>query len=418
MRALVRDEPPDALAALRIVVPIMLLLSSSLRHGVEMAGVDRALWVVPEGLHAFVAWVPVSHPLALGVEAVTVFAALLAIVGVRARPALAVMTVGALYLFALAALSGFVWHEMHLLWLGALLAASPCDHAWALDAKRPATPARSYGVALQLARGILGCVYLFPGIHKLAAQGLGWALSDNLVNQLRWKWFEHGEVPAFRLDQHPMLLAAGGLAVLLFEVTALPLFLVPRTRRWAALAGVLFHLSTQALFQIPFVTLWACYVVLLDVGAIAAKVGLRPKMVPELRQARLAPSVIVAALVLGGVVAQGVRGQTQSFPFACYPTFADRPGTAIPDLRIVAGDRELAHARDGAGRRTQRQWGTIWALAGVTAPVDEARLRAYYATIPGAPRGVEVRFVRAWRSVVPEDAGAVVSEDELVRFTP
>ncbi len=407
-------ESPHALAALRIAVPTMLLLSSGMREGVNMSSVDHALWVVPEGLHSFVAHAPTSHSFALVVQVVTVFAALLAIVGVRARPALAVMTLGATYLFALSALSGFVWHEMHLLWLGALLAASPCDHAWAMDAKTPSPPAVTYGVALQLARAILGCVYLFPGVHKLSEQGLGWATSDNLRYQLYWKWLEHDHVPSFRLDQHPWLLGAGGLAALGFELFAIVLFLVPRTRAAAAIAGVLFHLAAQLVFRIPFLSLWACYVVLLDVRALHAWIRRRPSEETIARSASMAPVVAVGTLLLAGVMVQGVRGQTQSFPFACYPTFSTRAGPTMPDLKIVVDDTEMIHARDAAGRRTQRQWGTIWALAGVTAPVDRARLHAYYISMadPYAP-GATVSFYRVWRSVLPEDHGKVVAEEEL-----
>jgi hypothetical protein len=429
-------EPPHALAALRIVVPAVILLSPELREGVRAASLDRALWIVPEGLHAFVDMVPVGPALATGVEVVTVFAALLAIAGVRARPALAVLAVGAFYLFSLAQLTGSVLHDMHLLWFSALLAASPCDHAWAFDARGATEVRRSYAVPLGFARALLGCVYVFPGIHKLGAQGLSWALSDNLRNQLYWKWAEHGEVPSLRLDHAPWLLKGGGLFVLGFELLAPILFLVPRTRVVGAILGVAFHLSAQAVFRIPFLSLWACYVVLVDVRPVEAwlrELVRRPaKEGASVRPERSSvPSWVVGALLLAGVIVQGARGQTQSYPFACYPTFEHDPGTELPDLRLVATfadgtEREVVHARDAAGRRTQRQWGVVWGLAGVTAPRSEARLRAYYTLLAKAEpqatalRGaISVRFLRAYRSVRPEERDAPpVSEVELLRFTP
>lgn len=217
------------------------------------------------------------------------------------------------------------------------------------------------------------------------------------------------------------LLAGGGLAVLGFELTAIVLFLVPRTRLVGAVAGVAFHVSTQALFRIPFVSLWACYVVLLDVRAVAARLGIGVGGAVA-REVRTGPALTIGALILVGAITQGVRGRTQSFPFACYPTFQHRPGTSMPDLRVIVRKDDgttldLVHARDANGRRSQRQWGTIWALAGVTAPVDEMRLRAYYKSLDGPPTATEVRFVRAFRSVIPEDHGAIVSEEEIVRVT-
>ena len=232
-----------------------------------------------------------------------------------------------------------------------------------------------------------------------------------------------------RLDHAPWLLKGGGLFVMAFELLAPILFLVPRTRVVGAILGVAFHVTAQAVFRIPFVSLWACYVVLVDVrpveGWVRALVR-RPAKEGGVvaRETSLAPSLVVGAVLLVGAIVQGVRGQTQSYPFACYPTFEHHAGTELPDLRIVVTgadgvERELVHARDNAGRRTQRQWGTVWALAGVTAAPDEARLRAYYMLLPKTEGATLVRFLRAYRSVLPERRDAPpVSEVELLRFTP
>jgi len=217
----------------------------------------------------------------------------------------------------------------------------------------------------------------------------------------------------------------GGLAVLLFEVSAPALFLVPRTRLVGAIAGVLFHLSAQAVFGIPFFSLWACYVVLLDVRAIGGSLGIAREETVA-RASRRGPALAVGGLLLLAAIVQGVRGQTQSYPFACYPTFEHYAGTSIPDLRIVVvrddgTSYDLVHARDADGKRTQRQWGTVWALAGVTAPVDGGRLRAYYTIFArrDGPRPREVRFLRVYRSVLPDEKNAApVSEEEIFRFAP
>ncbi len=427
-------EPPETLAALRIVVPLMVLSAPGLREGVRVARLDHALYVVPEGLGWFVRVVPIHPWLAIGVELVTVLAALLATVGLRARPALLVLTLGAFYLFSIAQLTGFVWHDMHLLWMCALLAASPCDHALAFDRRPPAPASLAYGVPLLFARLLLGAVYFFPGVHKLAQQGLGWALSDNLRNQLWWKWAEHGTVPAFRIDHHPWLLHGGGLFVLGFELAAPVLFLWRPARPVAAVLGLLFHLLAQAIFLIPFVSLWACYVVLFDVrralgwlqrgprpgGAVAGETAPR-----EASSRRLVTLLVGAALVTGAVV-QGARGQMQSYPFACYPTFQWRPATVMPDLRARAtlrdGHEVDVHVlRDARGHRSQRQWGVVWALAGATHPVSPERLHAFAIylarTDPTLHDATRVRLIRADVSVVPEARDQPpVREQDLATF--
>ncbi|HEX8790745.1 MAG TPA: HTTM domain-containing protein [Polyangiaceae bacterium] len=414
-----RPEPAAQLAALRIVVPTMILATPEVRHAAALAAVPAALRVAPEGLGWFVAWVPV-HPVVAGVvQAIAVFSALCAIAGLRARVALAVLTGSAFYLFALSQLSGAVWHDMHLLWMSALLAASPCDEAWAFDRCGEPAPADSerYGWALGMARLQLAAVYFFPGLHKLLTSGLAWALSDNLRNQLWWKWAEHGAVPAFRVDHHPALLTAAALFVLGFELSFPVLALVPRTRAVAAVAGLAFHLCAAFFLRIPFVSLWATYVVLVDPRRLVPRWWRRPPAASVAAPPPLRSTVVVGAALFAAIVVQGLRGQTRAFPFACYPTFEWMAPTVMPDLEIEAETADgravlLPHARDAHGYRTQRQWGEIWSLAGATSPVDPARLRAYLdwtarteparSIVAGATR---IRFYRVYRAVVPEQRG-------------
>lgn len=209
---LVPAESAAQLASLRIVVPAMILITPELRHARELAAAPAGLRVAPEGLGWFVAWVPITPALATCAQAACVFAAMCALVGVVARPALVVVSVAAFYVFSLSQLAGAVWHDMHLLWMAALLAASPCDQALAFDRRGSPPPraSRRYGAPLFFARLLLSCIYFFPGLHKLLRSGLAWAFSDNLRNQLWWKWAEHGVHPALRIDHFPLLLHAAG----------------------------------------------------------------------------------------------------------------------------------------------------------------------------------------------------------------
>jgi hypothetical protein len=437
-----RAESALSLSLLRVVVAALMLIAPGFREGARVAVRARASWIAPEGLGWFVRHVPINGTLATGAQIVVAFAALCALVGYRARLAFGVLAVVGFYLFSIGQLAGHVWHDMHLLWFCAVLAASPCADVLAIDARRPWwEEGRQYAVPLWVVRLLLGTIYFFPGVHKLATSGIGWALSDNLRYQLYWKWAQHGASPTFRIDQHPWLLRAGGLGVLAFELSFGFLLLFRRTRLAAAITGLAFHLASQAIFMIPFASLWLCYVALVDPRPLwrrltkhapTAHVASDAPTAPDASSPASAPSavptplsaapMIVGALLLVGAIVQGVRGQTRAYPFAAYPTFDRMPAADMPDLMIVAIDgagvrREISHARNSSGYRTQRQWAEIWSLAGVTAPVDPGRLRAYYYSLGAAPPEASslgalrpragakgsVTFYRVYRSVIPEE---------------
>src|SRR5262249_16887849 len=148
-------------------------------------------------------------------QVVMAFCALMAAVGIYARPALGVLTIATFYLFSIAQLGGHVWHDMHLLWFSALLASSPCDDVLAVEASRPPLiEGVAYPRPMWVARGLLAAIYFFPGLHKLMRSGMAWALSDNLRNQMYWKWAQYGVEPSFRLEQPAWLLPLMGISVL------------------------------------------------------------------------------------------------------------------------------------------------------------------------------------------------------------
>ena len=355
-------------------------------------------------------------------QIIVAFSALCAIAGVRARLCFGVLTVAGFYLFAIAQLAGHVFHDNHLLWFCALLAASPCADVLAVDARRPlAAEGREYAAPLLAVWLLLGAIYFFPGLHKLLTSGLDWALSDNLRFQLYWKWAQYGVVPRLRLDAYPWLLHLGGLFVLAFELSFAPLVLFRRTRTAAAVAGLAFHLLSHLVLGLLFTSLWLCYVALVDWRPLFRRVLPGParwaaESEPErpVSRRQLWPPIVVGALLLVGAVVQGARGQMRSYPFSCYPTFQWIAAREMPDLMIVVVDdggrpRDVAHGRDASGRRTQRQWAEVWSLAGVTAPVDTQRLRAYWAALAPPPRAGarRVTFFRVYRSVIPGEGGRI-----------
>src|SRR4051794_6496944 len=100
-----RPEPALSLAALRIVVPLMVLLAPGFREGVRVARWEPVRWVAPEGLGWFVAHIPIDARLAVIAELVMAASALMAVVGIYARPALVALTVATFYLFSIAQLA-------------------------------------------------------------------------------------------------------------------------------------------------------------------------------------------------------------------------------------------------------------------------------------------------------------------------
>ncbi len=436
---LFRAEPALNLALLRIVVAAMMLLAPGFRAGVDVAGWDPVRLVAPEGLGWFVAHVPISVQAARVAQGVVLFCAVLGGLGVHARKAFAGLTLSAFYLFAIAQLTGVVWHDMHLLWFSAVLALSPCADVLAIDAKYDVTfEHERYAPPIVTVCLLFGAIYFFPGFRKLYVSGLDWVLSDNLANQLYWKWLQHGQIPDFRIDQIPGALKAGGAFVVLFELTFVALVFVRRARPWLAACGVAFHVLSEAIFKIPFASLWMCYVAFVDFRPVARRV--RPLIEPLIRRVRrdepadagddevgaVSPSVnaslgyartaMFAALIAGTVI-QGARGQMQSYPFACYPTFEWRAASVMPDLGIVAvqsdgTERTVPHARSASGYRTQRQWAELWSLAGVYGSVSNQRLQAYVRSALSDPiaqqavhRAVAIRVYRDALSVHPDDRG-------------
>ena len=390
-----------SLALLRMVVPLVILTSPELYSAPALAATPARLGFVPEGLR-LVARLPIGPDWARGLQVLALSSAATAILGWWSRTSMLVLTLSAGLLFSLSQRQGAVLHDMHLFWMTALLAASRCGDVWSLDAwgERAPAPSLRYGVPLFFARLLLGLVYLFPGLHKLRVSGLSWMTAQNVTNQMHAKWLEHGKLPVLRMDAVPALCAGGAVLVVVFELTFGVLALWSRRTRWLALgAGLAFHLSTQVFFFIPFVSLWACYVVLISLPEEA-----RPQAstrVPSDRQ-----PIVVGVVIALAIIVQGVRGQTDAWPFACYPTFASVPGASIPDVLVevamVDGSTKRLTGREGRVR-SQDDWGRAFRLAGAYGDIPpEAALRDHArAVVRGAGIApVEIARTRVYRVMV------------------
>jgi hypothetical protein len=417
-----RAELPHGLAALRIALGVAILISPELWHAPHFAAQPEALRFAPEGLGWITKHVPISVELAYATQVILIVCCVAAITGVASQRAMAGITLSGLYVFGLSQLSGAVIHDMHLFWLSALLSLSPCGDAFSIwrhlrgQPQPPAAPSSTYGVPLELSRVLLGIVYFFPGYWKLATSGLAWITSDNLRNQLYWKWYQIGrEPPALRLDHVPYALQIAALAVVVFELSFIVLIWFPRGRSVAALGGLAFHTGTQWLMGITFVSLLACYVVLLPWDKLTRS---RATTTEPTRGGVTLPMLVGAALVVITCV-QGARAATQAWPFGCYPTFDRMLGDTIGDLRIeaVRADGSTTVIPDGpstgGGPRSSQGWARAWQLAGMYgSPPDRTRLLTYWLSVRRTPLAAaaardaaRVRFYAATYSVLPERTG-------------
>ncbi len=377
-----------------------------------MAARPELLDFVPEGAHWFAA-LHLTPSAAHILRVIALSSGGLAMLGFYSRAALALLTLSAMPLYALSQFGGAVMHDMHLFWFSGLLALSPCGDVWALDSwgTRPRRAAREYAIPVALCRAFLGVVYFFPGLHKLLESGWQWAAAPHVVAQMHAKWFEMAEVPRLRIDRYPWWCSLGGHAVLLFELGFFPLVSWRKTRSLAALLGLGFHWATQAFFFIPFVSLWACYVVLAPWGVLHRRANNdMPKPTPGSRRSTL-PALLFGTVVLALALVQGMRGQTQAWPIACYPTFAAIIGDTLPDLLIEAEsptDQRARFTGRERGRRTQAGWGRVFRISGAYGdPPDANALRAH--ALDAARRagisltpGSTLRVYRADYATAPE----------------
>jgi hypothetical protein len=407
------------LGLFRVSVVLVTLVSPEPFMAAEVARGPSSLRFYPEGLSLVRGLLPVTDGAVARGTILFKLAGVLALCGLFTRASLTLFALSTLYLFGVAQLTGEVVHDMHLVWMLALLAVAPSGDGLSVDAllrgklrlRRAFGPKprdASYEVPLLFARLLLGIVYFFPGFWKLRASGLAWITSDNVVNQMHWKWAQWGGyVPPIRVDLVPGLVNLGAASVVAFELAFAFVAFVPRTRRALAAGGFVFHQLTQVFFRITFTSLLACYTCLLVPGP-----GRGPRT--RLFTKRTAATWSVGTLLAFAAFFQGARGHTQAYPFACYPTFEYVQPDVMPDVRLEArtprGDELLPRVA-----RTQSEWGMAWQVSGLWgtparpeaieafARSDLARLRAA-GRVPSDVTRVRVLAVRA--SVVPGNLDA------------
>lgn len=328
---------------------------------------------------------------------------------------------------------GKVDHHHHLLWFALILAASRSGDALSLDAwwagRRagrpgvlgPSRPSSAYGMPLAFCMLLVGVLYFFPGFWKLTTSGLDWALSDNLKHTMYMKWRGLGDwTPAVRIDRFPALYMAGGLAVLLFEISFIALVLGRRTRMLAAFYGLGFHFATQQIMQISFWSLRNCYVMFFDWHRILGWIGRRLRGAgPALAPARPADAsgtathplavMVVGSLLVVGNLWTGALAKMDGWPVAGYPLFNGIVGESYETLQITlvradGSERPVVAADDALGER----WGNL--LGRILDNPDQDQKRRQFRVLwrliaardPSLAAGTLVRFASVQTWLAPE----------------
>jgi hypothetical protein len=432
-------ESPLPLALLRVAVAAVILASPEPQTALLVSQRAADLRIAPEGLTWLGTIVPLTPAGVLLAHGVLRGAGVLLLLGALTRLSAVLALASFVYLFGAAQLTGTVLHDMHLGWMLVLLAVGPAADVLSIDAwaqGRPplaAPPTRAAGVSLTFARLLLGLVYVFPGLRKITVGGGEWIASDNLRNQMWFKWFEAGGiVPWPRIDRSAFLCSTAAVAVIAFECGFL-FFALSKRKRWVAIAGgLLFHASVQHFLYVRFTSLWALYVALLDGDALMTTLRrwapgrrlLSPSPAAEEPRARAVWPIAIAGSALAlGVLVQGARGKTQSWPFACYPTFEDLAPSTIVDLAIEAEvPGETRHVLRPSPARPAADWGMTWRLLGLYGDgVVPARLEAYAQDLAARDgegamlaRAARVRFFAERYDLDPARYGAAPVERRVV----
>ncbi|MFT4976934.1 MAG: hypothetical protein ACI8S6_002839 [Myxococcota bacterium] len=398
------------LAVLRITVAMLLLGAADVWQGPGLAAALASY--PPESLDPpwgsgwMFSLLGVNVAIAHAARAGVLLGAALGLVGLHARLGFALAALCGLYLLALPSLQGTIVHNHHLLWLSLLLATSPCADALTIRTRRgPAITGSAYTIPIRATWLVVGAVFFFPGLWKLLTSGPGWIFSDNLQNQIYWKWAQSWDHPTLRIDRIPGSTQAAAAAVVAFELSFGFLLWWPRARTPAVIAALAFHALTAALMDVRFSTLWPCYV---------AFFSWERRPITTTKDASWAGGLVAAGLVAVVWVAGG-SGVMRAWPVACYPTFAARVPATMPVLVVtVVGEDgvERAVSLEAMVAPEPGSWALIWQLIGIGGPVRPDALEAFWAqaskrpaveALLGGPG--EIRFYRGELSVVPEERG-------------
>lgn len=259
---------------------------------------------------------------------ISIFTSLL---GFKTRWSILIFTVSLFYLFIIPNLYGKVNHNHHLIWIPAILAFSPCADRFSIDSllrgqsnTQTINSQEKYKTPFIFIWVLMGLIYFFPGFWKVWSHGLDWALTDNIRNQLYYKWFQLGDVqswtPFFRIDKYPIMYKSIGIFTIIFELSFIPLILNKSTRKLGIAMGLLFHIGTYLFMHIFFIVLvWAylSFVNWHNLSIFKTRGYLNTSINADSNNPLvnwIGSLLVISCLIFG-------FGKWYSYPFTVYPTF-------------------------------------------------------------------------------------------------
>ncbi|MCB9185942.1 MAG: hypothetical protein H6601_04270 [Flavobacteriales bacterium] len=299
----------------------------------------NGLGVMPREELPMIGWLVRSIPISDGIYHVMcvlgVVFALMVSIGYRTRLFLILNALTVFYVVSVPNFFGKLAHDQLTIWVSWIFAFSPCADVFSVDGFRKngtgdvVTSKPSYRFHLRVIWMHLGFIYFFAGFYKFWFSGFDWVFSNSMVNQVQLEWFEHfDKLPNLRVDEFPLFLKLGGLAVVLFEL-AYPFLLINRITRWVSiLGGLVMHRIFDLFLYIGFQPLQLVYMVFIPWEPVLEKFGWISKDSKEVSTSVkfnsimiIGPLFILFANFLCGV------GNINSYPFSIYPTYS----SLVPD---------------------------------------------------------------------------------------
>lgn len=274
------NQPASAfpLGLLRIVTFGTILTLFDFQSPLWYSRLPDILLSPPPGWKSLATLLPLDATLVSTTRAVFVISCITGLLGFFSRASAFIATVTGIYVLGIPQLFGKVIHYHHLLWFTALLSVSRSGAVLSLDSfwtkgAQP-TPSLAFSRPIRFVWVLIALIYFFPGFWKITAEGLSWALSDNLKYRMHILWFANdGFSPLFRLDRYPVLYRSGGLATIIFEMSVLFTLPFPKWRHAAVGAALLFHASTSLFLNVHFFSLIPFLIFLLDIESITNRFG-------------------------------------------------------------------------------------------------------------------------------------------------
>ena len=187
------------------------------------------------------------------------------------------------------------------------------------------------------------------------------------------------------------------------------------TRALALIGGLIFHNAAGITLRIAFYTLQASYVSLIDWQWIRDRFSAEQphKQGVSQRPPSPLPTALVGIIILIPTLWFGLKGESDGWPFACYPRFAYpifEPERAVIEFDAVNQDGAATSNKLETLRSNFRTARWIGLLRSILATTDENLRNERLAALGNLAQdeteeSTTLRFYRATYSTLPQDWG-------------